>query len=145
MAVDRVIQELMELIEPSDNGNQARPQSDFGASRSTGSTPHVGFDMNRGHGVQPHGRVTSPVYGVIKEIDPKLGRIVIEEWDDPVSKRPTGYRVEILHTQTQTVKPGDEVKPKVQIGTQGDVGAPGALHLRERLVIGIGVIAGAGT
>jgi hypothetical protein len=133
MAVDRVIQELLDLNEPPDNGNQATPQSDFGASRSTGSDPHVGFDMNRGRGVQPHGRVTSPVYGRIKDIKPGLGRIVIEEWD-PVTHRPTGYDVEILHPQTQTVEKDDPVKPKQQIGTQGDVGAPGAFHAHVQVV-----------
>src|SRR6478752_3169546 len=115
MAVDPLIQELLDLIEPPDDGDQARPTSEFGAGRTTGSNPHGGFDMNRGRGVQPHGRVTSPVYGSIKEIEPKLGRIVIEEWHDPISKKPTGYDVEILHTQTQTVKAGDEVKPTQQI------------------------------
>jgi hypothetical protein len=133
MAVDRVIQELMDLIEPPDDGHQARPSSDFAAGRSTGSNPHVGFDMNRGRGVQPHGPVTSPVYGMIKEIKPKLGRIVIEEWD-PVNLEPTGYDVEILHTETRTVKEGQEVKPKQQIGTQGDVGAPGAFHAHVQVV-----------
>lgn len=129
MAVDPVIQELMDLVEPPDNGDQARSTSDFGSGRSVGTSPHGGFDMNRGRGVQPHGRVTSPVYGRVKQVDPKLGRIVIEEWDDPVNKRPTGYDVEILHTQTQTVKKDDSVVPKQQIGTQGDVGAPrGAFH-----------------
>lgn len=127
MAVDPVVQELMDLVEPPDSGDRARPTSEFGAGRSTGSSPHGGFDMNRGRGVQPHGRVRSPVYGNIKEIDPKLGRIVIEEWD-PISKQPTGYDVEILHTQTQTVKPREKVEPTQQIGTQGDVGAPGAFH-----------------
>jgi hypothetical protein len=134
MAVHPVIQELMDLIEPPDDGDQARPTSDFGAARSSGTSPHVGFDMNRGRGVQPHGRVTSPVYGVIKEINPKLGRIVIEEWDDPASERPTGYHVEILHTQTQTVKPGEKVAPAQPIGTQGDVGAPGAFHAHVQVV-----------
>ena len=123
MAVDPVIQKLMDLIEPPDDGDQASPTSEFGAGRTTGSNPHGGFDMNRGRGVQPHGRVTSPVYGRIKEIKPELGRIVIEEWHDPISKKPTGYDVEILHTRTRTVKEGDPVKPKDQIGTQGDVGA----------------------
>lgn len=67
MAVDPVIQKLMDLIEPPDDGDQASPTSEFGAGRTTGSNPHGGFDMNRGRGVQPHGRVTSPVYGSIKE------------------------------------------------------------------------------
>lgn len=133
MAVDRVIQELMDLIEPPDDGDQARPASDFGANRDTGSDPHVGFDMNRGRGVQPHGRVRSPVYGMVKEIQPKLGRIVIEEWD-PINLKPTGYDVEILHTQTRTVKPGDSVAPEQLIGTQGDVGAPGAFHAHVQVV-----------
>ena len=66
--VDPRIQELMDLIEPPDDGHQARGTSDFGTRRETGSDPHVGFDMNRGRGVQPHGRVTSPVHGMIKEI-----------------------------------------------------------------------------
>ena len=122
MAVDPVIQTLMDLIEPPDDGDQARPTSDFGSGRRTGSSPHGCFDMNRGRGVQPHGRVTSPVYGKIKEIKPKLGRIVIEEWD-PVTHKRTGYDVEILHTQTRTVKEGDPVEPAQQIGTQGDIGA----------------------
>lgn len=118
----------MDLFLPPDNGDQARSTSDFGRSRRIGSSPHGGFDANRGRGVQPHGRVTSPVYGVIKEIKPGLGRIVIEE-RDPVTGKPTGYDVEILHTQTQTVKPRDPVEPKQQIGTQGDAGAqPGAYH-----------------
>ena len=112
----------MDLIEPPDNGHQARGTSDFGADRTTGSNPHGGFDINRGRGVQPHGRLMSPVYGRIKKIDPKLGRIVIEE-RDPVSGDPTGYDVEILHTQTQTVKKDDPVTPTDQIGTQGDIGA----------------------
>jgi hypothetical protein len=133
MRVHPVIQELMDLIEPPDDGYQARGTSDFGTGRSTGSDPHVGFDMNRGRGVQPHGRVTSPVYGRIKEIQRKLGRIVIEEWD-PVNLKPTGYDVEILHTQTQTVEPKDKVVPKQQIGTQGDVGAPGAFHAHVQVV-----------
>jgi len=59
---------------------------------------------------------------MVKDIKPKLGRIVIEEWD-PVHLQPTGYDVEILHTQTQTVEAGDQVEPTQQIGTQGDVGA----------------------
>jgi hypothetical protein len=134
MAVDRVIQELMDLIEPPDDGDQATPQSEFGANRSTGSTPHVGFDMNRGRGVQPHGRVRSPVYGRVKEIQPELGRVVIEEWD-PVNLKPTGYDVEILHTQTRMMKPGDTVAPAQQIGTQGDVGAErGAFHAHVQVV-----------
>ena len=58
MAVDPVIQELLNLVEPPDDGYQARPTSDFGTGRSTGTSPHGGFDMNRGRGVQPHGRVT---------------------------------------------------------------------------------------
>ena len=37
MAVDRVIQELMDLIEPPDDGDQARPTSDFGVNRDAGS------------------------------------------------------------------------------------------------------------
>ena len=61
MAIDPVIQTLMDLIEPPDDGDQARPTSDFGSGRRTGSSPHGGFDMNRGRGVQPHGRVMSPV------------------------------------------------------------------------------------
>ena len=55
MAVDPVIQELMDLIEPPDDGDQARPTSDFGAGRNVGTSPHGGFDMNRGRGVQQHG------------------------------------------------------------------------------------------
>jgi len=134
MPVDPVIQELMDLIEPPDDGDQARGTSDFGAGRSTGSDPHVGFDMNRGRGVQPHGRVRSPVYGRVKQIQPELGRIVIEEWD-PVTRKRTGYDVEILHTQTQTVEEDDPVVPKQQIGTQGDVGAkPGAFHAHVQVV-----------
>src|SRR5262249_34507500 len=120
MAVDPVIQKLMDLIEPPDDGKQARPTDNFGAAREKG--PHGGFDMNRGRGVQPHGRVRSPVYGIVTEVKPKLGRIVIQELD-PVHLKPTGYNVEILHTQTQTVGEGDKVKPAQQIGTQGDVGA----------------------
>jgi hypothetical protein len=136
MAVDPVIQSLMDLIEPPEDGHRAGGTSNFGADRSTGTTPHVGFDMSRGRGVLPHGRVTSPVYGKIKKIDPALGRIVIEEWDDPVHKRPTGYDVEILHTQTQSLKEGDNVAPKQQIGTQGDVGAPGAFHAHIQVLHG---------
>src|SRR5262249_59790 len=118
MAVDPVIQKLMDLIEPPDDGDQARPTSDFGAARSEGSSPQGGFDMNRGRGVQPHGHVRSPVYGTVKEVDLKLGRIIIQE-RDPIHRKPTGYYVEILHTQTQTVGKGDLVKPEQQIGTQG--------------------------
>jgi hypothetical protein len=63
-----------------------------------------------------------------------LARIVIEEWD-PVTRKPTGYDVEILHTQTQTVKETDEVKPAQPIGTQGDVGAKsGAFHAHVQVV-----------
>jgi len=92
-----------------------------------GTSPHGGLDVNRGPGVLRHGRVTSPVYGVVGKIDPLLGRIVIHEVD-PVSGELTGYDVEILHTQTQTVKRDDPVKPRQQRGTQGDVGAPGNFH-----------------
>jgi len=127
MAVDPVIQELLDLIEPPQDGRHARPTSGFGRVRNVGTSPHGGFDVNRGRGVLPNGRVTSPIYGKIKKIDPSLGRVVIEE-RDPVSGEPTGYDVEILHTQTQTVQKDDPVKPTQQIGTQGDVGAPGAFH-----------------
>lgn len=124
------------MIEPPEDGHQAGGTSDFGADRTVGTRPHVGFDMNRGRGTLPHGRVTSPVYGRVKEIDPALGRIVIEEWRDPVSKQPTGYHVEILHTQTQTVTKNEPVKPRQQIGTQGDVGARGAFHAHIQVLHG---------
>ena len=74
MATDPIIQELIELVEPPEQGHRPVPTSGFGRARSKGSTPHVGFDVNRGRGVQTNGRVTSPVYGEIGDIDPKLGR-----------------------------------------------------------------------
>src|SRR5712691_9377866 len=88
MAVDPVIQELLDLIEPPQDGRHARPTSDFGRTRNVGTSPHGGLDLNRGPGVLPHGPVTSPVYGEIKEIHPLLGRIVIQEWD-PINQKPT--------------------------------------------------------
>jgi hypothetical protein len=91
--------------------------------------------MNRGRGVLSHGSVASPVFGKVTEVHPALGRIVIEEWD-PIRKEPTGYHIEILHTQTQSVKPGDKVEPKLPIGTQGDVGAPGAFHAHIQVLHG---------
>ncbi|WP_156927638.1 hypothetical protein [Bradyrhizobium sp. Tv2a-2] len=127
MATDPIIQGLIDLFEPPEDGHAALPSSAFGASRSKGTNPHVGFDVSRGRGVLPHGRVNSPVYGKIKEIQSKLGRIVIEERYPGTNTR-TGYDVEILHTQSQMVKAGDTVVPMQQIGTQGDVGAPGAFH-----------------
>nr|WP_283814360.1 peptidoglycan DD-metalloendopeptidase family protein [Bradyrhizobium japonicum] len=123
------------MIEPPEDGHRAGGTSDFGADRDVGTTPHVGVDMNRGRGVLPHGSVASPVYGKVTEVHPALGRIVIEEWD-PIRKEPTGYYVEILHTQTQNVKPKDEVIPRQQIGTQGDVGARGAFHAHIQVLHG---------
>lgn len=123
------------MIEPPEEGHRAGGTSDFGADRDVGTTPHVGVDMNRGRGVLPHGSVASPVYGKVTEVHPTLGRIVIEEWD-PIRKEPTDYHVEILHTQTQSVKPDDEVKPRQQIGTQGDVGARGAFHAHIQVLHG---------
>lgn len=81
MAVDPVIQRLLDLIEPPQDGHQASPTSGFGVARSKGTSPHVGIDVNRGRGVLPHGPVTSPVYGTVKEVHPEPGRIVIEERD----------------------------------------------------------------
>lgn len=123
------------MIEPPEEGHRAAGTSDFGADREVGTTPHVGVDMNRGRGVLPHGSVASPVYGRVTEVHPALGRIVIEE-RDPISKEPTGYHVEILHTQTQNVKPNDPVQPRQPIGTQGDVGTRGAFHAHIQVLHG---------
>jgi hypothetical protein len=133
--IDPVVQSLIDLIEPPEEGHRAGGTSDFGADRDVGTTPHVGVDMNRGRGVPPHGSVRSPVFGKVTEVHPHLGRIVIEEWD-PIRKEPTGYHVEILHTQTQSVKPTDLVEPRQQIGTQGDVGARGAFHAHIQILHG---------
>ena len=48
MAVDRRIQEILDLIEALQDGYQARTTSNFAVSRSKGSNPHVGLDVNRG-------------------------------------------------------------------------------------------------
>src|SRR6185312_5502099 len=98
MAVDPVIQRLLDLIEPPQDGHQANSTSGFGVSRSRGTSPHVGIDVNRGRGVLQNGPVASPVYGTVKEVHPELGRIVIEE-RDPFTDKRTGYTVEVLHTQ----------------------------------------------
>lgn len=108
-AIHPIIQRLIDLIEPTEDGRQAGPTSAFGHARNKGTNPHGGFDINRGKDVP--GSVASPVYGKIGTVvRGSLGTIVIHEVD-PVTKQPTGYDIEILHTQAQNVKPGDPVKP----------------------------------
>jgi hypothetical protein len=131
-AIHPIIQRLIDLIEPTEDGRQAGPTSAFGHARNKGTNPHGGFDINRGKDVP--GSVASPVYGKIGTVvRGGLGTIVIHEVD-PVTKQPTGYDIEILHTQAQNVKPGDPVKPGQSIGVQGGVGVdgvgkpPGASH-----------------
>ena len=82
--------------------------------------------MNRGHAVG--GSVSSPVYGIIgRERGGNFGKIVIHEVD-PVTKELTGFDIEVLHTQAQSVGPGDKVEPRQKIGTEGGVGAGGVSH-----------------
>jgi hypothetical protein len=103
MATNRIIQDLIDLIEqPDEEGRKASPTSEFGNPRGTGTNPHGGLDINRGHAVG--GEVSSPVHGIIGSVDEKnnpRGRIVIHEVD-PVTGKLTGFDVEILHTP----KPG---------------------------------------
>jgi hypothetical protein len=121
--INPIIQELMDLIQTPYQGYVARPTSQFAHVRDKGSSPHVGFDQNRGHLVP--GPVNSPVFGVIGDVEAQpFGRIVIHE-TDPVTGARTGYDIELLHTESQFVQPKDKVKARQAIGMQGGVGANG--------------------
>lgn len=128
------IQELLELILPPQDGYRPHITSRFASTnrppRST--NPHRGLDANYylGPKANPqsglnldHPTVQSPVAGDIEEIEPSLGRIVIRE-KDPASNY-TGYRVEILHTNTRSVKEKDQVSAGQPIATMGGVGVNG--------------------
>ncbi len=131
---DPRIQELLELIIPPRNGYRPHITGQFGSTNrpKKATKPHLGLDGNYelGPKVDPqsginleHPPLQSPVHGVIEKIDPKLGSIVIMEMDS--AGRPTGYRVEILHTQTRFVEKDDPVHPGKPIGTMGGVGVNG--------------------
>ncbi len=128
------IQELLELILPPQDGYRPHITSRFASTnrppRST--NPHRGLDANYylGPKANPqsglnldHPTVQSPVAGDIEEIEPSLGRIVIRE-KDPAGNY-TGYRVEILHTNTRSVKEKDQVSAGQPIATMGGVGVNG--------------------
>ena len=128
------IQELLELILPPQDGYRPHTTSRFAStSRPPGSTnPHRGLDANYylGPKANPqsglnldHPTIQSPVAGDIEEIDPTLGRIVIRE-KDPAGNY-TGYRVEILHTNTRSVEKKDPVRAGQPIATMGGVGVNG--------------------
>lgn len=77
-AIHPIIQRLIDLIEPTEDGRQAGPTSAFGHARNKGTNPHGGFDINRGKDVP--GSVASPVYGKIGTVvRGGLGTIVIHE------------------------------------------------------------------
>jgi hypothetical protein len=121
--INPIIQDLMDLIQPPYQGNVARPTSQFAHVRDEGTSPHGGFDQNRGHLVP--GPVNSPVFGEIGDVEAQpRGRIAIHEVD-PVTGARTGYDIEILHTESQFVQPGDKVAPRQAIGMQGGVGVNG--------------------
>ena len=133
MANDPILQHLYDLLERPENGRSSNKTSPFGGRRKTGSDPHGGFDLNRGRGVG--GTVSSPVFGIVgREIGGPLGKIVIHELD-PVTKEPTGYDIELLHTRQQHVSEGKLVKPGQVVGEEGSVGAP-ASHLHTQVYQG---------
>jgi murein DD-endopeptidase MepM/ murein hydrolase activator NlpD len=141
--LDPRIQAILDFLEPPQAGQRGRISSQFGsaAGRPPGSSiPHGGLDVNRGRGVLPHGDVGSPVYGRVVGIDRAKGlnRITIQEFL-PGTETPTGYTVEILHTETQSVAPDDRVRPGQVIGSQGDVGAgKGNFHAHIQIFRGQG-------
>src|ERR1700751_4611826 len=97
-ALDPRIQQLIDLIEPPEDGAKAGITSDYGSGirGPKSSDPHVGLDINRGKGVAIHGAIKAPVQGkiVYSEKSVKgLGRIIIHEID-PVTGQPTGWDVE---------------------------------------------------
>ena len=131
---DPSIQELLELMLPPQDGYRPHITSRFAStSRPSGSTnPHRGLDANYylGPKTNPqsglnlaHPTIQSPVAGDIEEIEPSLGRIVIRERDSAGNY--TGYRVEILHTNTRSVRKQDRVDARQPIGTMGGVGVKG--------------------
>jgi murein DD-endopeptidase MepM/ murein hydrolase activator NlpD len=141
--LDPRLQAILDFLEPPQAGQRGRISSQFGsaAGRPRGSSnPHGGLDVNRGRGVLPHGDVGSPVYGQVVDIDRDRGlnRIIIREFV-PGTKTPTGYTVEILHTETQSIAPGALVEPGQVIGSQGDVGADkGNFHAHIQIFRGPG-------
>jgi hypothetical protein len=83
--LDPRLQAILDFLEPPQAGQRGRISSQFGsaAGRPRGtSNPHGGLDVNRGHGVLPHGDVGSPVYGRVVGIDTAKGlnRITIQEF-----------------------------------------------------------------
>jgi putative chitinase len=125
------IQEFIDLIlNPLPNGQSANIRSDYGVPRDVGTTPHVGIDLNYpgGPSSNPAGQfaVHSPVEGKVTAVIPRLGLIQITT--------PSGYKVELLHTQTRSVATGDTVHPGSVIGTMGGVGAPGgSVHVHTQV------------
>ena len=132
--INPIIQELMDLIQSPDQGHVARQTSQFAHVRDEGTSPHGGFDQNRGHLVP--GPVNSPVFGVIARVEPQpLGKIVIHE-ADPITGAPTGYDIEILHTESQFVAKGDKVQSRQPIGMQGGVGVNGVDKITKQGIPG---------
>jgi hypothetical protein len=127
MATNPIIQELINLIEAPENGRSASPTSEFAnTSRTKGTVPHGGLDINRGHAVG--GTVSSPVHGIIGSGGGgKYNTIIIHEVD-PVTKQLTGFDIEILHAKSRFFNPGQPVVPGQKVGLEGGVGAGGVSH-----------------
>jgi hypothetical protein len=130
---DPQIQELLRLLIESDSAHPPFIFSPFAKTgRSQGTNPHVGMDVvlrNQNEVNNGHPYLLSPFDGQIIEFQPKLGRIVIKG-KDPVTGEVR--LVELLHSQTQLFDPGHlpaDVRRGQRIGTMGDVGASGRVHL----------------
>lgn len=117
----------MQTMLPTQNGTSPHVTGNYGENRSNG--PHGGTDFNYQGGQtginMTHPTVYSPIDGTVTFSGGKYGTIKIKDAQ--------GNSHEILHTDSQSVQPGQKVKAGDPIGTMGGRGPKGASQYPQHI------------
>ena len=116
----RSFDEVMKVMLPPQNGVSPHITGHYGEDRDKGD--HGGVDFNYVGGQaginKQHPTINAPISGKVTFVGGQYGTIKIEDAQ--------GNSHEILHTQSQSVKEGQQVTAGQPIGTMGGRGSDGA-------------------